>query len=423
MDDPGAADMAGNGCPEDELGGEKSLDELTIELPYVPDFLLDDLRFWFVPSIDAPRAAYHELVGDSAKNWAGYYITKKGVNFFRSDSEGDGPYRVRPGQIRFEVLQSGRFFSAKPCVRLRSDADPVPLPSIERLRPINPWKPNYIQALNFIKKYEWEHELPRRVVLAMYEIEECGQVAGSVSWKNGEKILLESDSPELRATLYDFFYNRPEDYELGSQVYLRVLAMLGPEGFQSLDELAKHPITRKRKHVARALGELESTAGAQTLLFLLDDEDFGVRDAALQGLVTVGVDDEIDSEGKVRAYLESDDIRHRVWAAAALLTGGDESQRKPLVQLVKEEPRPLSDLGELGQICVRLQILDAVPFLIKRFKSDDDELAIDAGETLSQLTGLELEYNVVDDKAARGAATKALTQWWDRAKKERRKKK
>jgi len=424
-----AAAATEDGSPVDDVSpdaDERVLDAIWLELPYIPEFLLDDVRYWFSPALDGAKAVYHELAGESAKQWTAYY-TKRGWNFLHRDADSsesaEGPYRIRPGGLHFDVLSPGRFFAPKPQIRLDQDGPPIPLVSLEKHKPINPWKPNYVQALNFVKKYEWPHDLPRRVVLAMWEIEECGQVAGSTSWRNGERVLLESDSRELRETLADFFYNRPEDYELGSQVCLRVLGKLGPEGFGAVIEQASHPITRKRRHVARSLGELRDRRGIETLLLLADDEDFGVRDQALQALARVGVDANSDPDGKVARYAESPEIKHRVWAAAARLSGGDEEQRKFLVELVKDEPRPLSDLGELGQIVADLEILDAVPFLIKRFKSGSEDIAMDAAETLAHMTGLAFDYSMLDDAEQKRAAVKTLERWWDERKRERREQK
>jgi len=397
----------------------QDLDEIHLELAYIPEFLFDEVVFWFSPSRSAPKAVYHELIGESAKNWTRYY-SKKGWNFIHDDATPkEGPFRVREGGLHFDVLPPGKFFAPKPQVRLSAGGDPIPLPSIEKHKPINEWKPNYVQALNFIKKYDWPHELPRCVVLAMWEIEECGQIAGSTSWKNAEDILLASDSNEVRETLADFFFNRPEDYELGSQIYLRVLGKLGDDGFAKLAEQAKHPVTRKRRHVAEALGGLRDPRGMETLLLLVDDEDFGVRDDAMQALVRLGVNDSNDPDGRVKGFLESDEIKHRVWAAAALLKGGDESQRKYLVTLIKEEERSLSDMGELGKVILELELFDTVPFLIKRVKNGPEDIAIDAAETLEQITGWKFEYSMLDDAQERREAIRTLDRWWDDFKKER----
>jgi hypothetical protein len=423
--------------PRGDTGtGERlTLDEIYLELPYIPDFLLEDVRYWFVPSLAAARAAYHELVGESAERWSSYY-TKKGWDFIDSLSSGsgarpgseseprEGPYRVRDAGIHLDVLPPGRIFAPKPQLRLRRDGEAIPVVSLEKHRPINPWKPSYVRGLNFIRRYAWPNTLPRRVVAAMWEIEECEQGAFSTSWMNGERVLLDCGSKELCDTLADFFYQRPEDFELGSQVYLRVLGKLGREGFLALTEQAKHPITRKRRLVARTLGELADPRGIDTLLLLLDDEDFSARDEALRALTRIGVDAESDPGGKVASFLESPEIKHRVWAAAALVRGalarsGADEQRKFLIQLVKEDPRPLSDMGELGQIIVELELLDAVPFLIKRFKSGPRDIAMDAAETLARLTGLDLEYSTVGDSEQKRAAVKALERWWEERKRER----
>ena len=417
-------DSSGVAEPSDAVPDEappsfETLEEIYLDLPYIPEFLVEDVQFWFVPTFAAAKAVYHELIDESAKDWTAYY-TKKGWSFIHETGEREGPYRVRDGGTHLDVLQPGKIFAPKPRVRLRKDGPPIPLPSLEKHRPINEWKPNYVKALNFIKKYDWPHAIPRRVTLSIWEIEECGQVAGSTSWINAEHVLLASDSEEVRETLSDVFFHRPEDYELGSQVYLRVLGKLGQEGFEKLTDQATHPITRKRGHVARALGDLRDERGVRTLLLLIDDEDFGVRDQALKALVRVGVDASSDPQGKVAAFLESDEASHQVWASAALLQGGDESRRKFLVQLVKEDPRPLSELGELGQIIRDLELIDTVPFLIKRLKSSSEDVVIDAAEILAQITGLELDYSMIDDPVQKRTIVKALDRWWGDRKRERR---
>lgn len=415
---PNSSELAGEEAPL-----ERELEELTLELMYIPEFDVADLRYWFVPSLEAPKAVYQELANDPNRQWGAYY-SSKGWNFLFSGSppQGEGPFKVREGGTRVEVVDRGRFFSPKPMVRLGRLADALPLAGIEKNQPHNPWRPNYLKSLIFIRKeYKWEHDLPAKVVLSLYAIEECGEFSGSQAWVNAERILLQSDSEVLRETLSDFFSQRPEEFELGSQICLRVLGRLGDEGFSMLLDLAKHPVTRKRRHVAAVLGELcgDRKAGIETLLLLADDEDFGVRDEALQALAGVGVDGTTDSGGKVASFLESDEIRHRVWAAAAYLKGGDESQRKFLVQLVKEDERTLSELGNLGEIVVRLNLLDVTPFLIRRFKSGSDDLALDAMETLSSLTGIELEYSLLNDAEAKRSAAKSLKHWWEERKRER----
>jgi hypothetical protein len=415
-DDPNSGAPAGEVVPEER---EAVLEGAILELPYIPDFLLDEVWFWMVPSRDELRAVYHELVGQSAKNWQGYY-TRKGWNFLHSASEREGPSRVRPGGLRLEILEPGRFFQPSPQFRFEPGGQAYPVPSLEKRRPINEWKPNYIQALNFIKKYEWTRPVPRSAQLAVWEIEECGQIPGSTSWRNAEALLLQNDSEDLRATLADLFFNRPEDYQLGSEVYLRVLGKLGEDGFRRLLELAGHPVTKKRKGVARMLGELEDPRGRETLLMLLDDEDPGVRREALRTLGKVGVAAGEDPEGRVKSHLESPELPERVWASQALLKGGDEEHRKFLLQLVKEDPKPLSDLGELGEVLDDLGLVEAVPYLIQRLKSDRREIVLDAAEALKKLTGVEIEYSVVDDEAQKRQWVKTFTRWWEERKRERR---
>lgn len=408
----------------DIVPGERLLDELTLELMYIPEFDVEDLRYWFTPSLESPSAVYQELANDPNRQWGGYY-TKKGWNFVFSEGprDGEGPFRVRRGGTHLEIADKGTFFSPKPVVRLGASAQSLPLAGIEKHQPLNAWRPNYLKALNFIKKqYTWQHnELPSKVVLAFYAIEECGEFSGSKAWVNAERIFLQSDSEALRATLSDFFSQRPEEFELGSQICLRVLAQLGEDGFARLLELAKHPITRKRRHVAATLGKVceDQPGGVESLLMLVDDEDFGVRDEALKSLAGVGVDATIDSGGKIASLLDSDDPRHQVWASAAYLKGGDQEKRKFLVQLIKDSERTLSELGDLGDIIVQLQLIDVTPFLIKRFKSGTDDIALDAMETLSALTGIELEYSVLNDPEAKRSAAKQLNRWWEDRKRDR----
>ena len=37
----------------------------------------------------------------------------------------------------------------------------IPLDSIEKRRPLNPWKPNHLRSTNFITRYEWREPVPR----------------------------------------------------------------------------------------------------------------------------------------------------------------------------------------------------------------------------------------------------------------------
>ena len=398
----------------------KPLEQVFFELPYVPEFLLEETLLWFVPSRAEPATVFVELVGDSGKNWKTYY-SKKGWNFVHEDPRpADGPYHVPPGGIHLTVLEPGKIFSPKPVLRLSSGGPTIPIVSLEKRRPLNEWKPNYIQALNFIKKYEWPHTVPRSVQYAIWEIEECGQIAGSVAWRNAEIVLRNFDSKELRLTLSDVFFNRPEDYPLGSEVYLRMLGTSGPNGFLELLELSKHPVSRKRKVVANTLGDLRNSDGVPSLLELLEDEDPDVRRSALRALGKVGVTPAQDPGGKVAAYLDSPEIPERVWSAQALLKGGDTTHEKYLLTLVKEEPRLLTDMGELGDVLADLKLEESVPYLIQRLKSDRQEFRADSAEALGRVTGLNLEYQSNDNDEQRRAAIKAYQRWWDDRKKERR---
>jgi hypothetical protein len=407
---------------EEEVKDAKQLESAFLELPYIPDFLLEETLFWFAPTREGADAVYLELTGDAAETWKSSY-TKKGWSFIHDDPRpAEGPYRVAGPSIRLSILEPGRIFAPKPVLRLAEGGQAIPIVSLEKRRPLNPWKPNYIQALNFIKKYEWPHSLPRSVQHAIWEIEECGQIAGSVSWKNAELILRDFDTKELRLTLADIFFNRPEDYPLGSEVYLRTLGRSGPNGFAELVELAKHPISRKRKVVAHTLGELRKPEGVAPLLVLLEDEDPDVRNAALRALGKTGVRPGEDPSGKVIAYLGDPEVPKRVWAAQSLLKGGDIAHEKFLLTLVKEEPRLLTDMGELGDVLGDLGLFDAVPYLIHRLKSDKAEFRADAAEALGKVTGVELEYHSVDTEEQRKSAIKTYTRWWEDRKREKRSK-
>ncbi|MBI4601951.1 MAG: HEAT repeat domain-containing protein, partial [Planctomycetes bacterium] len=401
------------------------LEAVYLDLPYVPDFLLEDTVFWLAPNRSDPRSAYHEVTGESARRTeAAYtqaYYTKKGWGFIHAEPRAaEGPFRVPLKGLHLKILEPGRIFAPRPALRLKEDGPAIPIVSLEKRKPLNPWKPSYIQALNFIKRYEWPHELPRSVHHAVWEIEECGQIAGSTSWRNAEIILRDLDSRELRLTLADLFYNRPEDYPLGSEVYLRALGR-SADGFAELLELAKHPVARKRKVVAATLGGLKDPQGTKTLLELLEDEDPDVRNAALRAVGRAGLRPGDDPEGKVAAYVGSDEVKKRVWAAQALLKAGQSEYEKYLIGLVKEEPRLLTDMGELGDVLADLGLHEAVPYLIQRLKHAKSEYRADAAEALARLTGHELGYHNLDTEDQCRNAIKTYDRWWEERKRERRK--
>ena len=398
--------------PDREREGNR-LKEAIVGMAYIPDFLAEDVRFWFVPDREAPKAVYHELVGDAAEIWESYY-TKKGRSFIVSGRSGDGPYTIDAEDLHFEVLEPGKLFAPKATFRFTWDSAPLPLVSLEKRRPLNPWKPNYIEAINFIKGYEWKENVPRAIDYAVWEIEECGEVAGSTAWRNAERILRDHRSRPVLEALADIFFNRPEDFPLGSDVYLRILGESGEAGFALLVMLGDHPIARKRKVVANAFGKLASADGLPTLLLLLEDEDPEVRTAALRAIGKVGVDKESDAEGKVAAYLESDEVPKRVWAAQALYRGGDKSFQKFFINLIKDEPRLLTDMGELGDVLSDLELFQAVPFMINRLKHGKPEYRADAAESLEKLTGLELNYQSYDEsQEERRNAIKLCNRWWN----------
>ncbi|HVR73845.1 MAG TPA: HEAT repeat domain-containing protein [Planctomycetota bacterium] len=406
---------------ENEATEPVRLESAHLDLPYIPDFLFEDVRFWFAPTFKEPVEVYHELVGKSAELWESSYNTTKGWKFIQTEPRpAEGPFAMDPAGVHLTILEPGKLFAPKPLFRLTQGSPAVPIVSLQKRRPLNPWKPNYIQALNFIKKYEWMHEVPRAVKHAVWEIEECGQVAGSTSWRNAERVLRDLDSTQVRHALADIFFNRPEDCPLGSEVYLRVLGLAGEEGFKSLIELAEHPVSRKRRVVASTLGHLGDRRGLPSLLKLLEDEDPEVRTAALRALGKVGVRPEDDPSGKVAALLDSEEIPRHVWAAQALRKGGDEAQERYLLALAKEEPRLLTDMGELGDVLADLRLVDAVPYLINRLKHPKSEFRADAAEALGKVTGLDLEYQSLDSEEQRRSAIKTYTRWWEEKKKERR---
>jgi HEAT repeat protein len=172
--------------------------------------------------------------------------------------------------------------------------------------------------------------------------------------------------------------------------------------------------------VANTLGALGRPAGIKTLLKLLEDEDPDVRRSALRSLGKVGITQEQDSERRVTEYLQSTEIPEQVWAAQALLKGGDTTHEKFLITLVKEEPRLLTDMGELGEVLADLGLVESVPFCISRLKHEKAEFRADAAEALGKITGLDLEYQSLDSPEQRRTAIKAYSRWWEQKKRERR---
>jgi HEAT repeat protein len=134
----------------------------------------------------------------------------------------------------------------------------------------------------------------------------------------------------------------------------------------------------------------------------------------------VGVNRTLDPANRVAGYLESEELPQRVWAAQATLKGGDASYEKFLITLVKDEPRLLTDMGELGDVLADLNLIEAVPYCIARLKHAKAEYRADAAEALGKLTGLNLEYQSMDNDELRRTTIKAYTRWWEEKKKERR---
>jgi HEAT repeat protein len=147
-----------------------------------------------------------------------------------------------------------------------------------------------------------------------------------------------------------------------------------------------------------------------------------VRTSALRALGKAGVDPRSDAAGKVVVYLDAPEVSKRVWAAQALMRGGDEAHEKYLIGLVKEEPRLLTDMGELGEVLADLNLAESVPYLIQRLKHEKSEYRADAAEALARVTGLGLEYQSLDSEEQKRNAIKVYSRWWEDRKKERRKK-
>ena len=424
LDDSLEDDPAGDATADGSSGeAEKTLESGVLHVPYVPDFPVDDLILYFVPSREAPREVYHSLPPNVLDRWSAY-LTKKGYRFLSSneDESADGPYVVKPGNWHIDIVETGKFFLPKPTFSFGTGDKPIPMVSLEKRRPLDPWKPNYIRATAFIKKYTPPRTLSKAVEYALWEVEECGEIAGSTAWENAEIILrdLARESADLREVLGDVFAKRQEEFDLGSQVYLRVLAQSGDEGFQQICDFHSHPQRIKRCHVARALGDLGSPEGVEVLVRLLDDEDPEVRHVALRAIGKAGIARAHSAAERIGEYLESSEISEQVLATVALMRGGDPKQEKRLIQYIKEQPMPLIDMGDLGSVIVDLKLYQCTPFLISRLKSSRVEVRDDAAEVLRELTGLELEFHGHSSTEDRRAAVKQWTQWWEDYKKQRK---
>lgn len=427
---------AGDDLPGETAGNSGSktvswLDAATLHLPYIPDFRLDEVLLYFVPTLDQPREVYHSLTPEALERWYGpAYFTKKGVRFLNTAPAArgaEGPFRVRPGGFRIALQESGKIFTPRPRLEFARGSREVPeqgipLVSLDKRRPLNPWKPTYIRALNFIKKYEPVRAISKLVEYCLWEIEECGEVSGSTSWENAEPMLSEAlrEDSDIREVLVDVFQRRPEDFPLGSEIYLRVLGSLDDDGFAMVRDLHSHPHRLKRRHVAVALGKLGRTEALDTLVKLLDDHEVDVRDAALCAIASVGMPPDHPTRQKLEPFLESADIAQHTRAVVALLRGGDATQEKRLIGLIKEKEIPLYNMGELGQVLKDLDLIQAVPFLIKRLRSDRIELRDDAAEVLRELTDLDLEFPSEGGGEVRREAIKRWKKWWEDYKRDRK---
>jgi hypothetical protein len=409
--------------PVESAEVESTLDSGVLHISYVPDFRVDDLILYFIPGRDGAREVYHSLPPSVLDRWSAY-LTKKGYRFLSTDEvdKADGPYRVKPGNWHIDIVDTGKFFLPKPMFSFGSDDKPIPVVSMEKRRPLDPWKPNYIRATTFIKKYSPIHPLSKAMEYALWEVEECGEIAGSTAWENAEIVLedLARESANVRAVLGDVFAKRQEEFALGSQVYLRILGHSGDEGFQQVCDFHGHPQRIKRCHVARALGELGRPEGIEVLLKLLDDEDPEVRENALRAIGRAGVPRNHAAAKRIGEYLESADISEQVLATVALMRGGDPKQEKRLIQFIKEQPVPLIDMGDLGRVIVDLKLYQCTPYLISRLKSDRVEVRDDAAEVVRELTGLNLEFHGHSSTEDRRNAVKQWTQWWEDYKKQRK---
>jgi hypothetical protein len=391
--------------------------------PYVPDFRVVDLVLFLVPGRGDPREAYHSLPQKAMDRWSDY-LTRKGERFLR-DMEAEppasrGPFRVRPEGVRLEILEGGRLRSPRPCVVL-PNGPAVPILSLEKKRPFDPWKPTYIKSLHFIKKYKPVRPIPRAVEYAILEAEESGEIPGSVSWENAQLILSRyaAEDADVRAVLVDVFERRPETFPLASRVYLDVLARSGSEGLAQVCALHGHPQHTKRCHVARALADAGEPETVDVLLKLLDDENGDVLRAAVKAVGKAGMAPDHPAADRIRSFTASPDIALKVWAMEAFVRAGDENEQRALVQLVKDSPLPLIDMGELGEILIDLGLVQTVPYLIKRLKSDRPEVRADAAETLAGLTGLDAGLAGPDDAEERRSAIRKWERWWDEHKRGR----
>ncbi len=402
----------------------QQLDEGVIQAAYIPDFKVDDMILYFSPSLENPKEVYHDLPDKARDRWGGYF-TKKGYKFL-SDPSGrppiEGPFQVKPGKMRIEILEPGKIFSPKPCFKKTASSEGIPIMSLEKKRPFDQWKPTYIKSHGFMKRFEAPHAVPRAVDYALWEVEESAEIPGSVSWENAEQILLEyaQGNSQVQEVLGELFEKRSEEFSLGSEVYLRVLGKADEEGLKKVCDYHNYPMTTKRSQVAKALAQLGDQRSLDALLVLLEDEEPEVRTTALKALGSAGVPSDHRAAEILREFQNSEEITERVWATEALYRGGDEDQYKELVKMIKEVDLPLMDMGELGQTLVALKLYSTVPFIIKRTRHERPEIRDDAAEVLRELTGLDPEFYGSDTLEKRRKAVKVWDRWWSDYKKQRK---
>ena len=92
-----------------------------------------------------------------------------------------------------------------------------------------------------------------------------------------------------------------------------------------------------------------------------------------------------------------------------------------MIGKVKHGVEKLRTRGTQRQLnAMDLGLVESVPYLIQRLKSDKQEFRADAAEALSKLTRLGLEYQSLDSEDQRRSAIKTYQRWWEEYKKDRR---